>query len=54
MKQYKELTMEAGSRLFEAYDILQYYKSRGVDACTNFNGYLLNSDMSLDDIYINL
>ena len=51
MKQYKELTMEAGSRLFEAYDILQYYKSRGVDACTNFNGYLLTSDMSLDDIY---
>lgn len=51
MKQYIELIMEAGSRLFKVYDILQYYKSRGVDACTNFNGYLLNSDMSLDDIY---
>lgn len=51
MKEYKEITMDIGSTLRDAYCTLQYYKKRGVDACTNFNDKMLNSDMTLDDIY---
>ena len=51
MKEYKEITMDIGSTLRDAYCTLQYYKKRGVDACTNFDDKMLNSDMTLDDIY---
>lgn len=50
VKNYRKITMDVGCTLSEAHHILQSYKNNGVDACTEFNGKVMTSDMTFSDM----
>ncbi len=51
MKEYRHITIAPGTQIGEAFSILQNYKNHNVDACTEFNGTTITTDMSLDELY---
>lgn len=53
MKRYKEIeeVIYLGNRIEDVYNNFQLFKNCGFDVCTKFNGKMINSDMTLNEMY---
>lgn len=52
MEKYKKVNTDCGTTIDDVYKVFQFYKKEGKDVSTEFNGKELNSDMSLDEMYL--